>query len=692
MVASVIVIYMLPREGKFMYEYQKGGFWKHEDLLAPFNFPVYKSKAQIEQERDSVLRNFRPIFNFNTDIAVQRILEFENNFQEDWVRFSMAELDIGTKEAYNNDNRYKINRNFENEYLTYIKSLLQDIYKTGIIDISPIEDNGKILYNEITLVKDNMASNCMVSDLYTPKTAYELIFSELQKHLADEKSTLFRKYKSYFDHLSINNYLSINVIYDDEKSKTVSRGLINGISLTHGLIREGQGIISRGEFITDEKFLILESLRQEYEKNLGFMARQLVGIGKFILVFSTLLVIFLFLRSFRKEILGSNIRISFILLTMILMILVAGLILKYNLVSTYLIPFTILPIILKTFFDARLGLFVHIITILLVGFFVPNGFEFVFLNVIAGMVAVMSVTNVYRRSKLVITSMYVIITYSVVYMGIALVQEGNLSHISLKYFGWFGLNGILILVAYPLIYLFEKLFGFVSDATLLELSDTNQPLLRKLAEVAPGTFQHSLQVANLAEEAVYQTGGNALLVRAGALYHDIGKMEDPMYFIENLTTTSNPHDDLEFEESARIIIGHVSRGVELARRKKLPEVIVDFIRMHHGTSTVQYFYRSYLRKYPDSEIDVQKFSYPGPRPTSKETAIVMMSDSVEAASRSLKTINGDTLDRLVDGIINIQMSEGQYNDAQVTFKEISMIKEIFKRRLRNIYHVRISYP
>jgi hypothetical protein len=284
------------------------------------------------------------------------------------------------------------------------------------------------------------------------------------------------------------------------------------------------------------------------------------------------------------------------------------------------------------------------------------------------------------------------LTYSIIYFGIGLVQEGDLTQIDYKYFSWFGVNGLLILISYPLLYVFEKTFGFISDATLMELSDTNQPLLRKLAENAPGTFQHSLQVANLAEDAVYHIGGNPLLVRAGALYHDIGKMDEPLYYIENQSSTINPHDDLEFEQSARIIIDHVRKGVELAKKNKLPEPIVNFIRTHHGTNTVQYFYRSFLRKYPEAEVDVKKFSYPGPKPDSKETAIVMMADSVEAASRSLKLITESTIDKLVDSIITSQMTDEQYNDAHITFKDITTVKEVFKKRLRNIYHVRISYP
>jgi putative nucleotidyltransferase with HDIG domain len=691
-IASFIIVYLLPREGKFMYEYQKGGYWKHTDLLAPFTFPVYRSQDDIDHERDSVIRELKPIFVYDQNLANQRVDELNRDFSARWMEYSLTALKIPSGEAYLNDRRYLNFRQFETEYRVFLTDLLREIYRKGIIDMAPVIESTGINYSEVTVIKGNVAENYSLDQLYTPKSAYEYITEKLNIYKPKIGNHPLRRYDLFFQQFEINNYLSINVVYDEIKFRNVRRSLISSVSLTRGLIQEGQGIISSGEFITDDKFLILESLRQEYEQNLGFMARQLVVLGKFILVMTTLLVIYLFLFNFRKEVLESSMRTSFILLIVVLMILIASTTLKFNLVSIYLLPFTILPIILKTFFDSRLALFVHMITVLLIGFFVPNGFEFVFLNVVAGMVAIISLTNVYRRSQFVVSSLYVILAYAVIYLGIALIQEGNLAQIQLKYFRWFGVNGLLILMAYPLIYLCEKVFGFMSDATLMELSDSNQPLLRKLAELAPGTFQHSLQVANLAEDAVFKIGGNPLLVRAGALYHDIGKMDEPLYYIENQTTSINPHDHLEFEQSARIIIDHVRKGVELAKKNKLPEAIIDFIRTHHGTTTVQYFYKSYLRKFPETEVDVKKFSYPGPRPVSKETAIVMMADSVEAASRSLKTINESTLDKLVESIISNQMTDEQYNDAQITFKDVTTIREVFIKRLRNIYHVRISYP
>lgn len=691
-ISSVIIVYFLPREGKFMYEYQKGGFWKHEDLTAPFTFPISKTIQELNIERDSALKSYRPIFNYDARIAEARLEELNTNFTAQWINYSLKNLNIPSREAYRTESRYAVYRQLQNEYLSYLRTLVHDIYRKGIVDLAAIEVNGNIPYNDIVVIRNNVAEYVPISEMYTPRSAYELIVARFRNSVPRKNGLPVRKFDRFFEGFEINNYLSINIIYDEVKSKNVRRNIYSGISLTRGLIQEGQGIISRGEYISNDKYRILESLRREYERNLGFMERQLVIFGKFILVLTSMMVIYMFLRSFRKEILENTIRVSFILLTMLLMVTIASLTLKFNLISIYIIPFAVLPIILKTFFDSRLALFVHMITILLVGFFVPNSFEFVFLNVVAGMVAIISLTDVYRRSKLIITSVSVIFTYSIIYLGIGLIQEGRLALIDYRYFSWFCLNGLLILISYPLIYLFEKIFGFTSDATLMELSNTNQPLLRKLAEQAPGTFQHSLQVANLAEDAVFHIGGNPLLVRAGALYHDIGKMEEPLYYIENQSNNTNPHDNLEFEQSAKIIIDHVRKGVELAKKNKLPDAIVNFIRTHHGTTTVQYFYRSFLRKYPETEVDVKRFSYPGPKPFSKETAIVMMADSVEAASRSLNSINETAIDKLVDQIITSQMTDEQYNDAQITFKDITTVKEVFKKRLQNMYHVRISYP
>ncbi len=388
----------------------------------------------------------------------------------------------------------------------------------------------------------------------------------------------------------------------------------------------------------------------------------------------------------------NNLQTFFIFLLFVAFALIARFASKSTVISFYLIPFVIVPIIIRTFFDSRLALFIHFILLMFSGFLAPNSFEFIFLNFNAGVVAIFTMTKIDRRSVFFLTSVFVAITYSFLYFGLSILQEGSLTNIEWINLAWFAGNAMLVLLSYPLIYIFEKIFGFLSDATLLELSDTNQPLLRELAEKAPGTFQHSLQVANLSEEACRSLGGNPLLARTAALYHDIGKMSEPLYFVENQSGGFNPHDHLNFEESASIIIGHVTKGTEIASKYKLPEALIDFIRTHHGTTKVQYFYRSFIKSFPEELVDDTKFMYPGPRPFTKEMAILMMADSVEASSRSLKEANRNNIDDLVEKIITSQLEEGQFNDAPITFMDISRIKEIFKKRLGNIYHVRIEYP
>jgi cyclic-di-AMP phosphodiesterase PgpH len=690
--ASVLMMYLLPLEGKFRYEFQKGTYWKHDDLQAPFNFPVYKTKEELVHEQDSVLLGFKPYFIYDGELTRKRLEEFKSDFDVSWIEYSLKKFGITSEDNYRKQKYYRENREAAELYKQMIGQWLTEVYRAGIIDLEPLEKSMSAPDREILLITGNLAEEREIKDMFSPKSAFEYVNSRLTGYNSQHKHPIVVRYAEFFTGFNINFYITVNVTLDEEKSQQAKRQLMGSISRTRGMIQEGQGIISKGEFITQEKFLILESLRVEYEKNLGAVAGQLVNIGKLILVLASLLMIFLFLLNFRKEVLYNFRRTAFILIAVLLMVLAASLTLKYDLISLYVIPFAIVPIILRTFFDTRIALFVHIVTIVLVGFFAPNSYLFVFLNIFAGMVAIFSLTNLYRRSKLVFTALLVFITYSVIFFGTAIVQEGNLVNIDWKYLAWFGYNGILLLLSYPLIYIFEKAFGFLSDTTLMELSDTNQPLLRKLAEIAPGTFQHSLQVANLAEDAVHKIGGNPLLVRAGAMYHDIGKMEEPFYFIENQTNGDNPHDNLEFEQSAKIIIGHVTKGVEIARKYSLPEPLVDFIRTHHGTSTVQYFYKSFLKKYPDGVADVSKFSYPGPKPFTRELAIVMMADSVEAASRSLKQINDQSLDKLVEGIIHTQMMEEQFNDASITFRDITTIKEIFRKRLRTIYHARIAYP
>jgi putative nucleotidyltransferase with HDIG domain len=690
--ATLLIVYLFPKQGKFRYEFQKGRPWMHEDLQAPFDFPIYKSQLELAREKDSVLRDFKPYYNYEETVFSVQGEKFREVFGNMWKEYSLSEFKIPNEQTYYNSERYRTIRDLESYFEDYILNLLNQVYQKGIIDISTNEDISSDGVSAVMVVRKNIAEQVFIDAIFTPKSAYEYLKKDIDEQLISNKSPYTKRYRQLFEDFDINNFIQVNVSYDQEKSKTVRNSLLNEISLYRDKIQEGQRIISRGELVTSDKYQILESLRIEYEQQLGFLASQLVKVGKFILVFAALFVIFLFLYNLRREILQDSLKTLFILMLVILTVFVASATVKSDRINIYVIPFAILPIILRTFYDERLALFIHFIITILIGFFAPNSFEFVFLTFIAGIIAVFSLTNFNRRSRIVYTAMLIFLTYGFVYLGISIVQEGNVKEIDYNNFAWFGLNSFLILLSFPLIFVFEKIFGFLSDATLMELADTNQPLLRELAEKAPGTFQHSLQVANLAEDAIYRIGGNPLLVRTGALYHDIGKMVNPIYFIENQTSDINPHDRLSFEESAKVIIDHVAKGVEIAKKHNLPQPVIEFIRTHHGTSTVHYFYRSYIKKYPEEEVDVRKFSYPGPKPFSKETAVLMMADSVEAASRSLREVNIQSLESLVDGIIDSQVIEEQFNNADITFKDITTIKDVFKKRLKNIYHVRISYP
>ena len=678
---SIILVYLFPGGGKFKYEYQKGKPWMHEVLVAPFDFPIYKSDADLAILKDSILNKNSPYFNYNSKITVEQKARFRQTFENYWNYFIKKYPTI-----LDQDYRFQLEQ--------HIIVLFDAIYKRGIAEM-PEEFNTVAKHkSSIMIVRDKVAEETDIDNIFIQKSAYEYIVHDLAAY-CDQLSSTPTGFNpaAFFKGLNLEEFITPNLYYDEETSVKMRDSEIKSISLTEGMVLTGERIIFTGDIVTPQAYKELESLKKEFQARMGISFNYLqVLLGQGILVFICMFFIYIFINKFRKEIFRSYSKVLFILFVILIFAITASLIVSYKPYSLYMIPFAIIPILLKIFYDPKLALFVHTITIILIGFWAPNSFEFVFLNLSIGAVALLSLTNLYRRNKVFVTSAWIIFIYSALYIGIELYQEGNLKSINTDNLLNFCGNGLLVLSSIPLIYFFEKLFGFLSDATLLELSDSNQPLLRRLAELAPGTFQHSLQVANLAEELVFKIGGNSLLVRAGALYHDVGKMDSPMYFIENLSDQMNPHENLEFERSVEIIVSHVTKGAEIAEKYKLPKQIIDFIRTHHGTSTVHYFYRSYLKKYPDTEADINKFSYPGPKPHSREMVVLMIADSVEAASRSLKNYNYTELNNLVNTIITNQLNEGQYNEADITFKEIELIKEILKKRLRNIYHSRIEYP
>ncbi len=685
-----VIVSLFPRKGKFGYEFQKGRPWMHEVLVAPFDFPIYKSEAQIQAERDSLLMDFQPFFKLDTTVRTGILVSFDNLFEEAWTRYSGEVRDSRMSSLFGTsiDGPAEL----KEVYRTEIIALLNQLYNHGIVEdpaqLERVNNRDKL----VNVIKGQEVEVRQADRILSLKSAFETFETEL-KALSERLQPDKRQSAVFIRRLDPTPLIEANLEFDETTTNLALEEALAGISQSKGMIQSGEKVIALGEPVTEEKNQILESLRREYETNPGVNRNYgAIVVGQILLVAFTFVVLYLFLFHFRPEVLESGKKTFFIVMIVVILAFLASLTRKAESLNIYVVPFVILPIILKTFYDARVALFVHLVTILLIGFWAPNGFEFVFMNFIAGVVAIFTLRNVYRRDILFIAAVLAFGSYALVYTSLGLLQEGSFRNIELINFAWFGGNALLVLTSYPLIYIFEKSFGFISDATLVELSDTNQPLLRELAEKAPGTFQHSLQVANLSEAAARQVGANALMIRTGALYHDIGKMEDPRYFIENLTSNYNPHNELEFEISAEKIIGHVTRGIEIARKNKLPSVIIDFIRTHHGTTRVQYFYRSFIRKYPEAQVDIDKFTYPGPKPFSKETAILMMADSTEAASRSLKTIDKEKIHDLVENIIDNQMNEGQFENVDLTLKDFTRIKTLFKEKLANIYHARIEYP
>ncbi|MGD2033925.1 MAG: HDIG domain-containing protein [Bacteroidales bacterium] len=689
--AFLLIAYMMPRERKFTYDFQKGSPWKEEDLTAPFKFSIYKTLEEYQAEIDSILKDLKLYFTFDPYQFAEQLNKFKEGFQQEWIEYSLQKFNIPDEKTYLESGRYSSLRKLQDQYDDLIYKLFEKVYMKGIIEI-PGESVSFDRSSYIVLMRGNIAEEKSASEFFTLKSAYEFVRSKLQEETISGQQRNVSRYEEFFNQFALDKYITPNIFYDSDASDREKSERLATVSRKKGMIQQGELIISEGEIVTQEKFQVLQSLKIAFNEQQGNVNKFLVLSGKLIFVLLSLVLIYVFLYNFRRELLHDLVKTSFILFMVILMIFVASTVAKLERVGFYIIPFTILPIILRTFFDERVAVFVHVLTTLIIGFIAPNSYEFIVLNILAGIVAIFSLTNLYRRSRFFVSALLVVVTYCMAYYGMSVVHEGSFTNVKLEYFANFGLNGVLILISFLLIFVFEKTFGFLSDTTLMELSDTNQPLLRKLAETAPGTFQHSLQVANLSEEAIYRIGGNPLLVRTGALYHDIGKMHDPIYFIENQTSGFNPHDNLEFEDSAKIIIGHVEKGLELARKNNLPNAIIDFIRTHHGTTTVQYFYKSYIKKYPEQEVDVNKFSYPGPKPFSKEMAVLMMADAVEAASRSIQEYSQETISNLVENIIAKQLKDKQFEDAPVTFLDIKTVKEVFMIKLKNIYHARIAYP
>ncbi len=668
MVSLVVLVSFFPKEAKFKFEYNRGRPWMHQDLIAPFDFAVLKPADEIEKERNEILQNKTLYFDFKIEVNEQVRKAFIERFERDW------------------SNKYadkKLTPELKKSTIEEGLNILTKIHSRGVLQSIP-EIGGISDDHTIMLIIQNVAERVSSGDFYTVQTAYDAMIKMLESIDNVDKSLL---------KTILGESISQNIFFNERVTNAELQQRIERISTTRGMVQEGERIISKGEVVTPARYQLLESLRTEYETRIGIHSNYyLIFAGQVILVALSLFVLGMFLYVFRKEVLDDNKKVILILLTIILMVFITSITLGFGEEYIFIVPLCITPLLIRVFFDTRLALYVFLITIILIGFLVPNSFQFVFMQLITGIITIFSIVSLHRRSQFLLTSLVIFISYSTIYTGLNLIQEGSFEALKPLNYAMFGGSALLMLLSYPLIYVLEKLFGLVTDVTLLELSDTNSKLLRELSMKAPGTFQHSMQVANLAEECIYVIGGNALLTRTGALYHDIGKMDNPMYFIENQVTGVNPHDDLTYEESAGIIIGHVITGIEKAKKAKLPDQVIDFIRTHHGTRKVDYFYIMQQKENPDELLDERLYTYAGPIPFSKETSVVMMADSVEAASRSLKTIDEKAISGLVENIINKQMDTGQFVNSDITLRDITKIKKILKRKLMNIYHLRIEYP
>lgn len=659
-----VIVYVLPKGRKFKYEFDKGKPWMHEKLIAPFDFAIEKSSSEIEIEKEEIIEQIPSYYERNHDVEQSSINSLRSELNNIWAS------------KYGNNNLNDFNRNFKS-----LEALLRELYKTGIINSkSKSEEKQKDL---IYIVDNNVAKPYTIDKLYSFKEAENYVREALAKKSLLDTTLLITV---------LQQVISENIIYNESINQKILNESLKNISKYRGMISSGEVIIDRGILVDEYKYTVLESLKNEYDKRLGVLGNKyIVSLGQGVLVALILTLLMVFLSMFRKDIYADIRKMLIILLIVTTMLVVLSWALKMQLPSLYFIPYCIVPIIIRVIFDTRLALYIHLLVVIVAGFFVPNGYEFVFLQITAGMVAINSIKNLLKRSQFLISALLIYATYVVGYIGISIIHEGSFLNIDWQHLMWFLVSVVLSLIAYPLIYAFEKLFGITTEVTLMEYTNINNPLLRELSYKAPGTFQHSLQVANLAEAAIFEIGGNALLVRAGALYHDIGKMESPQYFIENQQKSSNPHDDLPDEESAKIIIRHVYAGIEIATRNRLPQEIIDFIRTHHGNTRVDYFYQSFLKNYPEVNVNENTFKYPGPIPFSKETAVMMLADSVEAASRSLKQPTAQSISDLVEKIIDYKIQQKQLINSDISIKEIHRIKQLFKEMLMSIYHVRIEY-
>lgn len=656
-ISVVIIVCFIPRNGGPQFRYDVGKPWMYGSLIAKFDFPIYKTDEAIKEERDSMMHDFEPYYNFNPEVESKQLTKFFEDFREGMP-------------------------GMPKNFTSLVADKLHNLYQQGIMSPTEYSPMAKDTSKVIRLVEGKVATSVKVSDVMSTMGAYEQIFQDGQ--LAPHRAVLQR--------CNLNEYIEPNMIYDKERSEAERNDLLGQIPLASGMVLSGQKIIDRGEIVDDYTYRVLSSFEKETQRRSAStravpstIAGQVIFVSLFIILFT------MYLGLFRKDYFNKPRSIAMLYTMITVFPILVSLMIEHNVFSVYVLPFAIAPIFIRVFMDSRTAFLAHVVLVMLCAAAVKYQYEFIIVELVAGLVAIYSLRELSQRAQLFKTAVLVTLACSAVYFAMQLMTDNTFSTVDNSMYKYFVINGILLLFAYPLMLIIEKMFGFISNVTLIELSNTSKELLQRLSEVAPGTFQHSIMVSNLASAIAVKIGAKAQLVRTGALYHDIGKMQDPAFFTENQNGV-NPLEKMSRVDAAHIVINHVTEGLKLAEKYNLPNVIKDFIATHHGTGMTKYFYVSYKNEHPDEPVDDALFTYPGPNPFTREQAILMMADSVEAAARSLPEYTEASISELVNRIINGQMSEGFFEYCPITFRDVAVAKQVLIERLKSVYHTRVSYP
>lgn len=662
--AIIIIVYFLPREGKYKYSYDENRPWQYGLLTAPFKFHIHKSDAQIQEEKDSIMQTYQPYYLADATIEKKAISQV--------VQDARA-------------------RSIPEDYITYINRKFTEIYKAGVISAEDYERIQELNKKQLILrseTANKIAATRHIASFYTPRQAYEKIIDDAPAHIDIGRLKTF----------NLNNYLIANIIYDERMSLGIKNDMLQQVSLYDGEVQYGEKIIDRGEIVDARLKNILDSYIKEAEGKVGTKSKPgWLIMGELVMITLFVMALMIYLRFYRIEEYRNKKNVIFMLLMVVIFPVITGIMGDSKMFTLmYVIPFAIPTILIRTFIDSRTAITTHTITILICAIMFPLAqmAQFITVQMLVGYMCIFSLRNLSERSQLVVCALLILVTYIVSFTGWILCTEGDIALIkeNSRVYIYFCINFVFVTFAYLLVYVCERVFGFMSEVSMIELSNTNRPLLQQLSEVAPGTFQHSMQVSTLVVAAAHRIGANATLVRTGALYHDIGKMVNPIFFTENQVEGIDPHAGLTEKESARIIIDHVAEGVRIAKKNNLPQQIIDFIETHHGKGKAKYFYNSYVNNHPDEIVDEEDFTYPGPNPFTRETAILMMADTVEAASRSLKENTKEAITELVNRLIDSQLSDGLFKNAPITFKDIEQVKEVFCDKLVSMRHLRVAYP